>query len=436
MQLSGAKWWQRLKDRFQHKSQSEAVVIARHHHKVSRKQISANALKVLYRLNKAGYAAYLVGGSVRDLLLKREPKDFDIATDAKPEEVRKLFRNSRMIGRRFRLVHVYFYDEVIEVSTFRANSDDSPPDAEGDMPTMIQSDNTYGTIEEDAWRRDFTVNALYYNIENFSVVDYTGGLLDLKRREIRMIGDPAQRYHEDPVRLLRAMRLSAKLGLNIHAQTQAPLTQLSNLLWHVPPARLFDEVLKLFFEGNALVTFKVLLHFGYMRVLFPQTFHAIEKRQNPLDMGVIQLAMKATDSRFAKGQSLNPGFLMAVLLWPAVQDVLVEEKPKHKRYFQVLHAAIEIVLSEQMKTVTIPRRLTAMMSAVWLLQYHLIKRRGNRVYRTLGHRYFRAAFDFLELRVKSGELYQEEYQWWKRFQQEDVEGRARMVDKLKQQRQR
>lgn len=412
------------------------MVIARHDHKVSRKLISPNALKVLYRLNQAGFAAYLVGGGVRDLLLKRKPKDFDVVTDARPEEVREIFRNSRVIGRRFRLVHVYYYDEVIEVSTFRANAQEIENAPDGEAPVMVSSDNTYGTIEEDAWRRDFTVNALFYNIENFSVVDYTGGMLDLKKRLIRMIGDPVQRYHEDPVRLLRAIRLSAKLGFSVEAKTEAPLFNLSHLLWHVAPARLFDELLKLFFEGNATLSYKSLLHYGYMRVLFPVTYDAIKARHGKTDSQLIKLAIKATDERFAKGQSLNPGFLMAVLLWPAVQQRLDQAQVEHKQLFVALHTAIDEVLSKECQTISIPKRLTAMMRAVWMLQYHLERRRGKRVYRTLSHRYFRAAYDFLDLRAKAGENLTELASWWKRFQSESHETRAHMIEKLQQERQR
>ncbi len=403
------------------------MVISRQEHKVSRKFISDHALKVLYRLNQAGFSAYLVGGSVRDLLLNRKPKDFDVATNAHPEQIRKVFRNSRIIGRRFRLVHVYFPGEVIEVSTFRANSEELVREPSEQMPVMVSSDNTYGTIEEDAWRRDFTVNALYYNIENFSVIDYAGGMLDLQQKLIRMIGDPIQRFHEDPVRLLRAIRLSAKLGFKVEAHTEAPIFKLTNLLWHVAPARLFDELLKLFFEGNAMVTYKSLLHYGYMRILFSVTYDAIKLRQNKADMQLIRLAMEATDTRFAEGKSLNPGFLLAILLWPAVLQGIDDKKLHRKKQYQALLLTADEVLVAQLKTVSIPKRLTAMMRAVWLLQPHLLQRRGKRVYRTLSHRYFRAAFDFLELRVRAGEDYQEVYEWWKAFQEANQEERAQMV---------
>jgi poly(A) polymerase len=431
VQILGQHIWKRLKRRFKHKDHGDAMVISREDHKVSRKFISDNALKVLYRLNKAGFSAYLVGGSVRDLLLKRQPKDFDVATDAHPEQIRGIFRNSRIIGRRFRLVHVYFHNEVIEVSTFRANSEELTREkGDDEMPVMVSSDNTYGTIEEDAWRRDFTVNALYYNIENFSVIDYAGGMLDLRQNLIRMIGDPTQRFHEDPVRLLRAIRLSAKLGFKVEANTEAPVFKLPNLLWHVAPARLFDEILKLFFEGNAVVTYKSLLHYGYMRILFPITYEALKKRNNKKDVQLIRLAMEATDARFAEGKSLNPGFLMSVLLWPAVQLCLDEKQVHPKKLYQAFLESIDDVLAKELQTISIPKRLTAMMRAVWLLQSHLIRRRGKRVYRTLSHRYFRAAFDFLELRVESGENYREVYTWWKDFQAVNHEERGQMVEKL------
>lgn len=434
MQRLGQNVWKRIKGRFSQKDDSDAIVISRNDHQVSRKLISDNALKVLYRLNKAGFSAYLVGGSVRDLLLERKPKDFDVATDAHPEQVRKIFRNSRIIGRRFRLVHVYYHGEVIEVSTFRANSEEITRESSEEMPVMVSSDNTYGTIEEDAWRRDFTVNALYYNIKNFSVMDYAGGMLDLRHRLIRMIGDPVQRFHEDPVRLLRAIRLSAKLGFKIEPNTEAPVFKLPNLLWHVAPARLFDEILKLFFEGNAMVTYTSLLHYGYMRILFPITYEAIKERRIKSDMQFIRLAMEATDKRFADEKSLNPGFLMAVLLWPAVQLRMAASKVHRKKQYQKLLDTVDEVLALQLETVSIPKRLTAMMRSVWLLQAHLLRRRGKRVYRTLSHRYFRAAFDFLELRVQAGEDHQEIYSWWKEFQEANHEQRAKMVAALQQER--
>ena len=412
------------------KREPEKTVISRKRHRLTRKNISPNALKVLYRLKSSGYAAHLVGGSVRDLLLGRRPKDFDVATDAIPEAVRRLFNNSRLIGRRFRLVHVFFPDEIIEVSTFRANIEENNREESEEEPPMILADNTYGTIEEDAWRRDFTVNALFYNIADFSVVDFTGGMSDLKNHVIRMIGDPAQRYHEDPIRLLRAIRMAAKLRFHIHHDTETPLRQLSHLLQHVPPSRLFDELLKLFFDGYAMLTYEYLNKYDYFGVLFPQTVEALESRGKDYDKKVVALAMKATDERFADGRFLNPGFLFSVLLWPAVQVVLDKEGDQFDHFYQALHYAIDKVLKKQNETVRIPRRFIAMMRSVWVLQYQLIRRRGKRVYRSLTHRYFRAAFDFLLLRAESGEDYHEVVDWWQRFQKPNNGDRKTMVDAL------
>jgi poly(A) polymerase len=406
-------------------------VISRKRHGLSREKISPNALKVLYRLKKAGHQAYLVGGGVRDLLLQRRPKDFDITTDVPPEPLRKIFSNSRIIGRRFRLLHVFYPGEIIELSTFRANVQDEAATEANALPTMMAADNTYGTIEEDAWRRDFTVNALYYNIKDFSIIDFTGGMQDLKDRVIRMIGDPVQRYHEDPVRLLRAIRLAAKLGFNIHADTQAPLKSLSVLLQHVPQSRLFDELLKLFFDGHAKVTYDYLYRYEYMQVLFPQLIPLFSTQTSSSHVRLIELAMEATDTRFADGRSLNPGFLLSVLLWPAVLQQLEAAQEESLPFYQAFHHAIDVVLVAQNDVLRIPRRLTAMMRFVWILQFQLLRRRGNRVYRILKHRYFRAAFDFLALRAQSGEPYQEEVDWWQQFQKANHEQQQTMVDDLK-----
>lgn len=426
----------RIKNWLGSSSTNDPTVIARHHHKLSRKLVSPNALKVLYRLNKAGYAAYLVGGGVRDLLLKQHPKDFDIATDAHPEDVRDLFRNSRIIGRRFKLVHVHYYDEIIEVSTFRSSKQTVLGEATTDAtdtdrpPVMVKYDNSYGTIEEDAWRRDFTINALYYNIEDFSIVDFTAGMDDIKKHQLRMIGDPVKRYHEDPVRLLRAIRLSAKLNFKIEAATAAPLTELAPLLQHVPCSRLYEEVLKLFFKGHAVKTFKQLEQHHYMDILFPQTYSALKKQPNSLNVAFINHAMRATDQRYENGQSINPGFLLAVLLWPAVELQIKVEEKQHEHLYQQIHAAIDYVLREQSNTLMIPKRLKSMMRSVWILQYQLTNRRAKRIYRTLSHRYFRAAYDFLELKVKAGEKQQDVYQWWKRFQTAKSSEREQMLQQL------
>lgn len=428
--MSTRTLWQRLTARRRRKDPEAPVIIKRSNHKLSRRQMSHSALQVLKRLHKGGYAAYLVGGGVRDILLKRTPKDFDIATDATPEEVRKLFRNSRLIGRRFRLAHVYFRDEIIEVSTFRANSDEVTRGTDDELPGMIKRDNTYGTIEEDAWRRDFTVNALYYNIEDYSLVDYVGGLLDLKKRVIRMIGDPTQRFHEDPVRLLRAIRLSAKLNFSVEEKTESCVFSLVSLLEHVSPSRLFDEFQKLFFTGHALASYEKLCHYRYFKQLFPHTVKALESEQSQYSVKLLHLALRETDRRFAEGKSLNPGFLLSVLLWPELQRVLAIEEQQHDHFYQALHAAMGKVLRTQSGYITISKRLTGMMRAIWTLQYHLMKLRPRRLDRTFHHRYFRAAFDFLLLRVQAGESYDEQADWWRRYQEADSSGQRAMVKKL------
>ena len=382
--------------------------------------ISANALKVLASLQEAGYAAYLVGGGVRDLLVDKIPKDFDVATNASPEEIRRLFRNSRIIGRRFRLVHVFYRNEIIEVSTFRAQVEES-------MTTVV-TDNTYGTIEEDAWRRDFTVNALYYHVKDQQVVDYTGGMTDLRQQLIRVIGDPFQRFHEDPVRLLRAIRLAAKLQFRIDLQAETSLRQLSNLLQHVAKARLFDEVLKLFFSGYAWLTHKKLCEYGYFAVLFPLTHDALHSSTASSTRLFVELAIQETDRRFAEGYSLNPGFLLAVLLWAPIQEKL--KKQPQKKFYQSLRHVIEEVLQQQSQILVIPHRLASMMRAIWLLQYYLTKPRNKRIYRTFFHRYFRAAFDFLRLRVQSGEPEDSLLEWWNQFRQASSFDRQRMLEKI------
>lgn len=406
-----------------------STVIARAHHIISRDAISPNALRVLYKLKDAGYAAFLVGGGVRDILLKRKPKDFDVATDAHPEAIRSLFRNSRIIGRRFRLAHVFFGTEIIEVSTFRANTAEETRTEETDM-LMIHRDNTFGTIEEDAWRRDFTVNALYYNIADFSIVDYMNGVNDLKNRLIRIIGDPTQRYHEDPVRMLRAIRFAAKLDFALEKETESALRSLTHLLRHVPPSRLFDECLKLFFEGNAQVTYQKLLQYDYMQVLFPQTNIILQKNKNKTHEKLIQLAMNSTDVRLKENHSVNPAFLLAILLWPVLQVKIAQMKEKKVKFYFQLHQFIHNIMQMQLKSIMIPKRFQYAIQTIWVMQFQLEKRRKSRILVILHHRYFRAAFDFMGLRVQAGEMSSQIFDWWKEFQFSDEAAQIKMIEKL------
>ncbi|OGT46922.1 MAG: hypothetical protein A3E82_02625 [Gammaproteobacteria bacterium RIFCSPHIGHO2_12_FULL_38_11] len=414
-----------------HHIESEAhVIVPRANHSISRAAISPNALKVLYRLKEEGYDALLVGGGVRDILLGRLPKDFDVATNAHPEKIRKIFRNSRIIGRRFRLVHVFFPDEIIEVSTFRANTTEDTDEVRSNQTKMIASDNTFGTIEEDAWRRDFTVNALYYNINDFSVVDYTQGLPDLSKKLIRIIGDPSQRYHEDPVRLLRALRFAAKLNFNLEEKTQSALLKLPHLLQHVPASRLFDEILKLFFDGNARVTYLKLQEYGYFHVLFPSVARIISAHNNKISEKFIALAMSTTDERFLSGQSVNPAFLLAVMLWPVLSNEFIHIKNKKTKFYSRLHHLIDEVILTQVKVIMIPKRMQFIMRDIWILQFYLEAQRPSRIESVFQHRYFRAAIDFMELRVQSGEIFPEKFNWWHTFQYAERNAQQKMIEEL------
>jgi len=305
---------------------TQPTIVPRDEHIISRSQISERALTVLYRLKNAGYGAYLVGGGVRDLSLGREPKDFDVATDATPEQVKSLFRNCRLIGRRFRLAHVHWGPDIIEVATFRAlhppgASDNNEDEASGERVLedgMILRDNVYGTIEEDALRRDFTINALYYNIGDFSVVDYAGGMADLKAGRIRLIGDPSVRYREDPVRMLRAVRFAAKLGFVIDDETAAPIPRMADALDDIPAARLFDEVLKLLMAGQGVETFESLRQHGLFRYLFPATDTALDDDADAQLLNFLVSALASTDQRVNDGRPVTPAFLFAALIWPAI----------------------------------------------------------------------------------------------------------------------
>lgn len=364
-------------------------------HKIPRFTINPHALEVVERLNNTGFDAFLVGGCVRDLLLGIKPKDFDIATNAEPEQVKKIFRNCLLIGRRFRLAHVRFGREIIEVATFRSVTEEHHVET-----GMILRDNIYGTIEEDAWRRDFTINALYYNIRDESIIDYTGGIEDLDNKIVRMIGDPEQRYREDPVRMLRALRVAGKLDFIIEKQTEEFIFKHSELLKNVSKVRLFDEIVKWFRCGNSLAVYKLALQHGLFKLIFPET----------KDTDLVKLGFLNTDKRLAAGKSFNPAFLLAVLLWGALQ----KESPHH-------------VLHEQTKHISIPRRYSLMIKEIWSLQNWLKQRKPKKVVRTLQHPRFRAAYDFLLLRVEAGEKLKHLADWWTKFQEADDKTRKNML---------
>jgi len=407
--------------------------IPRDQHNVSRSKISEAAKKVLHRLNKSGYEAYLVGGGVRDILLGGQPKDFDIATDATPEEVHDLFRNSRLIGRRFRIVHVVFGREIIEVTTFRGNArneeDDDTTNNEHKTSEhgLLLRDNVYGNLEEDALRRDFTINALYYCIRNFTIIDYANGVDDLKSRQIRLIGDPETRYREDPVRMLRAVRFAARLSFNIEPQTELPIRELAPLLTHIPPARLFDEVLKLFSAGHGEATYDLLQKYDLLAPLFPETARAIEAGEPD---NLIRQALQNTDARIAEGKSVTPYFLFAAMLWPALQAEWRCRQDNGDPVQPALHGAIGKVIGRQVQATSIPKRFSGPMKEIWEMQMRLPRRQGKRAFGTLSHPRFRAAYDFLLVREAAGEIEQGLGQWWTEFQQADDRSQERMLSEL------
>ncbi|HIE56273.1 MAG TPA: polynucleotide adenylyltransferase PcnB [Chromatiaceae bacterium] len=388
--------------------------MSRSEHNISRANISENALKVLYRLKKSGFQAYLVGGGVRDLLLGREPKDFDVATDATPAQVKAVFRNCRLIGRRFRLAHVRFGREIIEVATFRsADFGKVVQNANG----MVLDDNLYGTIAEDALRRDFTVNALYYNIADFSVVDYSTGMEDLEAGLLRLLGDPETRYREDPVRMLRAVRFAAKLGFTIEPATEAPIHELSHLLADVPPARLFDEVLKLFISGYAVSTFEKLRHYDIFGHLFPQTEEALSHEEHDFPLTLVLKGLENTDRRLAEEKPVTPAFLFAVLLWEPLRRMAEKlELEQGLASYPAIQQAADWVIKRQVQRVSIPRRFTTPMREIWSLQPRFHNTKGKRPARLLTHPRFRAAYDFLLLRAEAGEAEPALAKWWTDYQ--------------------
>lgn len=390
-------------------------VIPRDQHTISRKDISPNALRVLYRLRESGFGAYLVGGAVRDLLVGGHPKDFDVATDATPEEVKALFRNCRLIGRRFRLAHVVFGREIIEVATFRANVDDGSGDRELDNGRLVR-DNVYGTIEDDAIRRDFTCNALYYAIEDFSVRDYCGGFEDVQARLMKLIGDPQLRYQEDPVRMLRAVRLAAKLNFDIEAGTAEPIPRLAGLLSEAAPARLFEEILKLFLSGHGVASFEGLERYGLLGALFPESAAALKSNRSGALRAMVLEGLRNTDARVANDEPVSPAFLFALLLWPAFCRTLMGLQAQGVQPEDAQRRAADRVTLHQLERVALPRRFSLPMQEIWLLQTRFSSRQRKRVFRILSHPRFRAAFDFLVLRQFASPDHAADVEFWREAQ--------------------
>jgi poly(A) polymerase len=401
---------------------SEAQLrVPRGRHGLSRDALSAPAAKVCAALRDAGFEGYVVGGAVRDLLLGIVPKDYDIATNARPEQIKPLFRRALIIGRRFRLVHVMFGSDTIEVSTFRGAD---PQSAEKDEHGRVLRDNVFGSQEEDALRRDFTVNALYFDPVSEEVVDFHGGLADLRKRLLRVIGDPQTRYREDPVRMLRAVRLAAKLGLTLDRETREPIRSMAPLMERVPPARLFDEMLKLLLSGHASACLRQLREVGLHKGLLPLLDVILEQ---PLGERFVTLALAQTDERVLAERPVSPAFLFAALLWHEVLAAWKLREKRGERSIPALETAMDEVLDTQCAKLAITRKLTATMREVWAMQPRFEQRSGQRAYRLLEAPRFRMAYDFLALRAASGEVPAELEAWWRGFQSADAEARKAML---------
>jgi poly(A) polymerase len=479
----------------------KARIIPRAEHSISRAAISPNALRVLYRLREAGYEAFLVGGCVRDLLIGITPKDFDIATSALPEEVKRTFRNCRLIGRRFRLAHVFFGREIIEVATFRAmsapevgeeipepaaadldddvddellddelddedeideglvlaeagphqtgfhrnsplrerdrsrhagagNGEDDDEDRVTDEHGRILRDNAYGSIDDDVWRRDFTANALYYNIADFSIWDYAGGVEDIAARRLKLIGDPVTRYREDPVRMLRAARFEAKLGFSLDGETGTAIRSLRELLGSVPPARLFDETLKLFLTGHGAMSLVVLQRHGLLAELLPTVASYLERHPDGAVSRLVRQGLLNTDQRVAAGKPVTPTFLFALLLYGPFAEI-IEKLPQEKWHdIGAIVDAVDRAARGAQGRISIPKRFSLGVREMFASQPRLEQPRGRRALRMLEQPRFRAGFDLLLLRADMGLASRELADWWTKVQEVSQTDRDRMADAL------
>ena len=404
---------------------SPKKIIKRSHH-IDPELLSKNAVKVTHVLQEAGYEAYIVGGAVRDLLLGIAPKDFDVATNATPEQVQKLFRRSRLIGRRFQIVHVTFYGkerpEIIEVSTFRAHvqADDAHVAANG----RILRDNVWGSQAEDATRRDFSINAMYYDPQTETVLDYHSGMQDIQAKIIRMIGEPSQRYREDPVRMLRAIRFAAKTGFLIEENTLKPIESLGDLIQDVPSSRLFDEILKLLMSGHAWASIEGLQKVGLHHKILP-LIEAILSDEDRT--AFVKKSLQNTDARIKNGKPVSGGFLFATLLWHDVQETWGNFESNGMPSIPALHAAIDEIFNQQKAFLGMQRRHEADMREIWAMQPRLEKRVGRYPYRLIESPKFKAGYDFLLLRCETGQADAEIGQWWTDFWQGDEHLRADLM---------
>lgn len=417
----------------QHHRRTTPEVINKSQHSLQRSQFSRHAVSIVDRLQAAGYQAYLVGGCVRDLLLGINPKDFDVATSATPEQIRAEFRNARIIGRRFKLVHVHFGREIIEVATFRAHHSD---EGEGDSHRSshnasgrILRDNVYGTLEEDAQRRDFTINALYYDPVSERILDYANGIHDIRNRLLRLIGDPVHRYQEDPVRMLRAVRFAAKLDFGIEKHTVKPIRELAPLLREIPAARLFEESLKLFLSGQGAIVFEMLVDLELFEPLFPGSSHALEERPTYTHT-LISQALANTDLRVKQGKPVTPAFLFAALLWPALPGRALYLQSQGVPPIPAMNQAAHDLIAEQCQRIAIPKRFTLPIREIWDMQERLPRRSGKRADMLLDNPRFRAGYDFLLLRESAGEETEELGKWWTDYQEANDSERRDMIRDL------
>jgi poly(A) polymerase len=409
--------------------------ISKKAHRIDPQLLSKNAVKVTHTLQQAGYQAYIVGGAVRDLALGIGPKDFDVATNATPEQVQKLFRKSRLIGRRFQIVHVTFFGkerpEIIEVSTFRAlleNAGDHVADS-----GRILRDNVWGTQVEDATRRDFTINAMYYDPATETVLDYHGGMADMQERTLRMIGDPSKRYREDPVRMLRAIRFAAKTGFTLSPETRAPIAKLAKLIHDVPAARLFDEILKLLMSGYSWQAIQGLREAGLHHGVLPLLDTALDPKAGvPGSEAFIRLALGNTDERIQNGKGVSAGFLFATLLWPELLSTWQKNLAAGMANIAALHAAMDDVIATQSKGMMIQRRFEADMREIWALQPRFDKRIGRFPQRMLELPRFRAGYDFMLLRCATGERPASLGQWWTGFIDADPQQQEALLAAVKE----
>lgn len=414
---------------------TQPLVVGRNEHGISRKQFSPNAIKVLYRLKDGGFDAYLVGGCIRDILLGQQPKDFDVVTNATPEQVKKLFRNCRLIGRRFRLAHIVFGREIIEVATMRGHHEAAPDKnqiSQSSDQGQLLRDNVYGSIEEDAERRDFTINALYYSINDFSIHDFANGIAAINARQIELIGDPKTRYREDPVRMLRAVRFATKLDMTIAPATEKPIKELASLLDNIPPARLFEETLKLFLNGKAEENFLMLRRYNLFKSLFPALDSILDKNPDGIEFSLTQQMFRNTDERINADKKITPAFIFAALLWfPLLKIAKQLQQQEQLSEYDSFTQAMNKVLSENAQHIAVPKRFTLGARDIWHIQQRLDKRSGQRAYRLTQQPRFKAAYDFLLLRVQAGEQqHQELANWWNAYLSQDINGQKEMVKAL------